>query len=89
MTKQEKQPLEVIIHPEISSMILYENEKNRAEYLEEALAQERKRVVELEKMLKESQIANEVTTRSYYNQQEKYDKMSSLVGKALSTRKNK
>lgn len=90
MTKQTKNPIiDLTVASEFSNMMLYENEKKRSEYLENALAEERKRTAELEKLLKESQQAHEVTARNYARQTKKYDEMSSYVGAALSTRRKK
>ena len=90
MTKQKNSPtIDLIVTSELSNMMLYETEKKRSEYLENALAEERKRTAELEQLLKESQQSHEVTARSYARQTKKYDEMSSYVGSALSTRRNK
>lgn len=89
MTKQKISPIVELTTPEFSSMMLYENEKERADYLEKALEEARKKVEELENLLKNSQMAHEATVRSYAKQSEKWDEMSSYVGKALSTRRGK
>lgn len=89
MTNQKKSPIiDMTVTSEFSNMMLYENEKKRSEYLENALSEERKRTAELEQLLKESQQSHEVTARSYARQTEKYNKMASLVGEALPTRRN-
>lgn len=89
MTKQKsKTQIEVTVTPEFSNMMLYENEKKRTQYLENALKEERKRTAELEQLLKESQLSHEATARSYEKQTENFNKMASHVGAALSTRRN-
>ncbi len=90
MAEQKNNPIiDLTVASEFSNMMLYENEKKRLKYLENALAEERKRTAELEKLLKESQQSHEVTARSYARQKKQFDEMSSHVGAALSTRRKK